>query len=224
MAMAVVGAGLWVAWAAEEMEEVERIQAVSYVNTTLVPGLNLISNPLNNRAEHGNTLGGLFKAGLLPGGSRIFLPGPGGVEVATLEGDGSGGHFWTPAEMETRTLEAGAGFFVELAGAVNWTVTFVGQVAEGVLTNRLPTGLSIKSSIVPQEGSMAVLGFVPMPGDMIYRLETGSGRYRIYTFDDLTLKWLPEEPKFAVGEAFWVRTLVARDWVRTFRLNEGGGE
>lgn len=219
-----MGAGLWGAWAAEEMEEVERIQAVGYVNTSLVPGLNLISNPLNNRAEHGNTLGSLFKAGLLPGGSRIFLPGPEGFEVATLEGDGSGGYFWIPAEMEARTLEAGAGFFVELAGAVNWTVTFVGQVAEGVLTNGLPVGLSIKSSIVPQEGSMAVLGFVPMPGDVIYRLETGSGRYRIYTFDDLTLKWLPEEPAVRVGEAFWVRTMVAREWVRTFRLNGGGGE
>jgi len=222
LAAVFMGAGLWGAWAAEEMEEVERIQAVGYVNTSLVPGLNLISNPLNNRAENGNTLTNLFHPERLRVGTKIFLPGPDGFDVATLETDGIGGRSWTPLEMGMRILEPGEGCFVELAGTENLTVVFVGQIAEGVLTNTLPAGLSIKSSIVPQAGSVAVLGFVPMPGDMIYRLEAGSGRYQIYSFDDLTLEWRPEMPQMRVGEAFWLRTAVGRDWVRSFRLDGGG--
>jgi hypothetical protein len=194
------------------------VNAVGYVNTVLVPGLNLIANPLTNEAEGGNTLDHLFRAAEFPPGSRIYLPGASGFDVATSSSAGTGQRYWEPLELGTRTVEPGDGCFVDLAGTQNLTVTFVGTILQGVLQNHIPAGLSLQSSLVPQAGSSALLQFEPEPGDMIYKLDTASKKYRIFTFDDLTMEWLPSDPEFFVGEAFWLRTEVERDWVREFHV------
>lgn len=200
------------------------VSAVGYVNTVLVPGLNLIANPLNNEAEGGNTLDHLFRAAEFPAGSRIYLPGANGFDVAISSSAGTGQRYWEPSELGTRTVEPGDGCFVDLAGTQNLTVTFVGTILQGVLQNHIPAGLSLQSSLVPQEGSSALLQFDPEPGDMIYKLDTVSKKYRIFTFDDLTTEWLPSDPKLFVGEAFWLRTKVERDWVREFHVTASRAE
>jgi hypothetical protein len=46
------------------------VNAVGYVNTPLVAGFNLVSNPLNNTAANGNTIESLFAG--VPDGTQVY--------------------------------------------------------------------------------------------------------------------------------------------------------
>src|SRR5688500_15579957 len=64
------------------------VNAVGYVNTPLVPGYNLISNPLDNKT--GNDIQNLFKngiqGGVFPLGSTIYYYVPGtGFDFVTWD-------------------------------------------------------------------------------------------------------------------------------------------
>ena len=107
--------------------QVYSVNVVGYVNSTLKPGFNLISNPLNNTATGGNTVGTIFGSAL-PDGSAVYKFVNGGYEAVNAFSDMFG---WdTPGQ----TLVPGEGVFVFLAGSADVTVTFVGDVNQGALS------------------------------------------------------------------------------------------
>jgi hypothetical protein len=109
------------------------------------------------------------------------------------------------------------GFFIS---PVATTLTFVGEVRQGSLTNTLPIGTKVlRTSIVPQAGRVSTdLG---LPGEALDQLFTFNGGFTAYNFDDVDLVWLPSEPTNQVGGAFFYIKApggTQPNWVRNFTV------
>jgi hypothetical protein len=197
--------------ATSQAQAVYSVNAVGYVNTALVKGYNLISNPLDNKATGGNQIKNLF-AGLSPG-SQIFLFDPATAKYDLASVDDFTGEITGP--IADRELKPGEGVFVNAAAA--GTVTFVGEVPAGNLSNPIPKGLSIKSSQVPQAGTATALAFPAGDGDQIFVFDEATQKYKtsIYDFGAWDV-----EPSIDVGEAVFVNSATAKNWTRTFNINQ----
>lgn len=204
-------AALSAAGIATSMAQVYSVNAVGYVNTTLVPGFNLISNPLRNTEAGGNQVQNLFAS--LPDGTTVYLFINGGFQTV-----GKDFGTWEPANLASEELTPGEGAFVRVPQGGNQTVTFVGEVPQGTLRTELPVGFSIVSSQVPQEGTVATLQFPPNDGDTLYFFNETSQGYESVSYDfgeyDKAL------PTLQVGEAFFVRKAAANTWTREFDVND----
>jgi len=194
------------------------VNAVGYVNTTLKPGFNLISNPLT---ASDNSITGLFSA--LPFGTQVskFDSTSGKFTTATYDDITSA---YIPASAAALTVVPGEGVFVKNGGKTDLTVTFVGEVSQGNLSNPIPKGLSIRSSQVPQAGKLSTdLGYKATAGDQASQYNPLTQKFTTFTFDDITNAWIAggvaNEPSFGVGEAFFLKAAVATTWTRTFSVN-----
>jgi hypothetical protein len=209
-------AALSAAGVASSLAQVYSVNAVGYVNTTLVPGFNLISNPLNNTEANGNTIRSLF--GGLPEGSQIYKFTGTKFDIATRD-DLSGSGFDSDA-VANQTVVPGQGVFVRLNPGANQTVTFVGEVPQGNLSLSIPGGFSIISSQVPQAGNIDTqLGFDPAGGDQLYFWTEATQRYLIRTYDADFAEWDGVLPNLDVGEALFIRKNAPGTWNRTFNVN-----
>ena len=206
LAAALTAAGI----ASYAQSNVYSVNVVGYVNVT-VPANQyaLIANPLNST---NNTLGSLIP---IPPPSTTFYKyttGSGYTIYTFDEFDLS----WNPAPVVT--LNPGEGGFIRNPDASPMTITFVGEVLQGSLTNNLPAGYAIRSSKVPQAGPVtSTLGLQPDASDTLYKYVPGSG-YSIYTFDEFDLSWTPSEPSLNVGESFFSFKGAGKDWVRNFTV------
>ncbi len=194
---------------AVKAQTVYSVNVVGYVNVTLAPGFNLIANPLNTT---NNTIGSL-------------LPGiPGLTVYKYISGSYANWSFdeydlvWYPNDKAT--LNPGEGAFVFNPTATNIVVTFVGEVLQGLLTNDIPVGYSIRSSMVPQTGTINdILQLQGEPGDTIYKYKIETKNYESYTFDEFELVWYPDSPVINVGEAFFLnRFTKPTQWIRNFTV------
>lgn len=199
------------------------VNAVGYVNTTLKKGFNLVANPLNAGAD--NTIGTLFKS--LPFGTQVYRFNGTGFDIATYD-DIDGKYISNNAALLTAQILPGEGLFVKNNTATDQTVTFVGEVPQGNLSNPIPKGLSIRSSQVPQDGKITTdLGYPAKPGDQISKFDSTTGKFvGPWSFDDLvgpngswTLQGAANEPSVGVGESVFVRAVAAGTWTRTFNVN-----
>jgi len=214
-------AALSVAGIASSMAQaVYSVNAVGYVNTDLVPGFNLISNPLDNKT--GNTVQNLFGTGLqgtIPNGTTVYTFVNGGFRVAQYDDlDGAFG-----GEAATDVVAPGSGVFVRNVGSTPMRVTFVGEVPQGNLSHPIPVGFSIQASEVPQAGTANALGLVGQPNDQYYGYNEATQSFDFVSlFDDLDNAWNPALPTLAVGEAFMYqsRATAPRAWTRTFSVNQ----
>jgi hypothetical protein len=194
-------------------QTVYSVNAVGYVNVTLVPGFNMVANPLDAGAGL-NTVPNLFSA--MPNGSYVY------------KFDSSAGGYITGAKAFGRwnasatniNLIPGEGAFVKNPTATNIIITFVGEVAQGSLTNPLPSGYALVSSQVPQEDTVDALGYPKANGDKLYLWDQALQTYR--TFSYAFGKWsLPAGvPTVKVGEAFFSKKVNAAPWTRTFSVNQ----
>jgi hypothetical protein len=185
------------------------VNAVGYVNTALVKGYNLISNPLDNKATDGNKVKTLFAS--LPGGSQIFIFNGTSYDSAQVD-EFSGEITGAAANMD---LLPGSGAFVRVDGPA--TITFVGEVPAGSLKNAIPVGFSIKSSQVPQAGTATALSFPAAEGDQIFQFNEAT---QAYTSSTYTFGAWDKDPTIDVGEAIFVRTDAAKSWDRTFDISK----
>jgi hypothetical protein len=199
------------------MAQVYSVNAVGYVNKTLVPGFQLVANPLDAGTGN-NTVGKLFAG--VPVGTTLYKYDGAGFTANSYDPDTVGPQGW---ELPDMTLVPGEGAFVLLPPGANFTVTFVGEVAQGSLSNPLPKGFSIRSSQVPQSGALdQVLKFPIVNGDTIYQYDPAAKGYITSPFDTDTngpQGWEGAAPAPAVGEAFWVNKIAAANWVREFSVN-----
>jgi len=207
-------AALCAAGIATSKAQVYSVNAVGYVNTPLVKGYNLISNPLDNKAANGNQIKSLFAS--LPPGSQIFKFN--GTKYDLAEVDILSGEVTGAAA--TMTVEPGEGVFVNLPAdaPANTTITFVGEVKTGSLTTPVPVGFSIKSSQVPQAGTATALSFPAGEGDQIFIFNEATQKYTTFGYN---LGAWDTDPTIDVGEAFFVNNVSgAKNWTRTFNINQ----
>jgi hypothetical protein len=203
-------------------QAVYSVNAVGYVNTTLKPGFNLISNPLT---AADNTVKSLF--------SNITPAIPNALTVYYFNGTRYLNAAYDDIDLAFKGEAAdvqvppGDGVFVLNPEQTDLTVTFVGEVPQGNLQNPLPAGFSIQASQVPQAGRVSTdLGLPAAQGDTIYKFNTTLKRYENWAFDDLagqngawTQNGQENEPSLAVGEAFFLLKGAAGSWNRTFSVN-----
>jgi hypothetical protein len=202
--------------------QVYSVNAVGYVKVTLKPGFNLVSNPLT---AANNSIAELFKniEGGVPGGLSIFKFS-GGNFLPTVLYDDLDNKF-IPEDTALETVTPGNGVFVFNPGTTDLTLTFVGEVPQGDLSNALPQGFSIKGSQVPQAAKPDAIGMPGTPGDRLFRYIPATRSYQDWLFDDLDNKWIPDPglPVINVGEAFFLfRANTAGTWNRTFSVNTAG--
>jgi hypothetical protein len=217
-------AALGAAGIATSMAQVYSVNAVGYVNTTLLPGYNLISNPLNNTA--GNTIANLFGTGwngTIPPGTFVYYFNPTTDSYVIAQWDDLTGSF-EPPTSGAQVVPPGQGVFVLVGGTANATVTFVGEVPQGTASNtQIPQGFSIIASTVPAGGPINApapgLNFPAVDGDTVYEWNATTDSYVINTFDSLVGGWSPSVPNIDVGEAFWVNKVAATPWNRNFSVN-----
>jgi hypothetical protein len=212
-------AALSAAGIATSMAQVYSVNAVGYVNTTLVPGFNLISNPLN---AADNSVSALFRGGIsgaIPNNFTVYVFENGNFSQATYDDIAEA---FLPPENAAKTITPGNGAFVRVPGTTPITVTFVGEVPQGApLRNPLPAGFSIKASQVPQEGTADALGLQGAQGDSAFLFnETTQAYEATSSYDDIVLEWIPPLKPLAVGEAFFLFKRAAGEWTRTFSVNQ----
>jgi len=203
---------------ATSMAQVYSVNAVGYVNVNLDSGFNLVSNPLN---AADNTVGNLFKniTPSIPGGLKIFVFDNSTGAFITAQWDDIDSAF-IPASVAAISVAPGNGVFVYNPGTPQLKLTFVGEVAQGNLSNPLPKGFSIKASQVPQAAKPDAIGLPGQPGDKVFRYNKTTRAYNSYVFDDIDNTWLPALPVIDVGEAFFLyRAQAAGTWTRTFSVN-----
>lgn len=216
LSAAVLAAGI----AASMAQSVYSINAVGYVNLTILSGYNLISNPLNGTNNSINTI-----MPTCPDGSVVLRwnnASQGFYQAETYLGG-----VWydsTFVNPSTTVINPGEGFFFQNNGS-SATLTFVGEVPQGNLTNRVSANYGFLASQVPQSGTLTSLGFPGQDGMTYNGWNAGSQGYnQAYTF----LGGLWYEPGFAnaadpvpaVGEGFLITNPgSAVNWTRTFSVN-----
>ena len=221
-------AALSVAGIATSMAQaVYSVNAVGYVNTDLVPGFNLISNPLDNKAAGGNTIRNLFTTGIqgtIPNAFTVyhFNPVTDNFE-STAYDDIDQAFTGAAANVE---IKPGTGVFVFVPqSAGNKRVTFVGEVPQNAESNiTVPQGFSIKGSTVPIAGPVTSMNFPAAQGDTIYEWDKAAQAYVSASYDDLDGTWVrngqPAVPVIDVGEGFFVFKTAQAAWTRNFTVNQ----
>jgi hypothetical protein len=205
----IAAAALAVSVASSMAQAVHSQNVVGYVNIPAPANQYiLMANQLNTT---NNTIGSLLPS--VPAGTILQKFSGGYTAYVFDEFDLS----WTPDA--NGTLNPGEGAFFRSPSAT--TLTFVGEVRQGNLTNTLPIGAyAIRASIVPQAGPVSTT--LGLPGEAGDILQTFSGGYTAYVFDEFDLSWTPSEPNISVGQAFFYRKANAStqgNWVRNFTVN-----
>jgi len=211
-------AALGVAGVASSMAQgtVFSVNAVGYVNTTVPKGFSLIANPLNNTTD--NSIAGLFKNGIqgtIPPGFAIYkFTGTGFAFTSWNDFDLE----FQPTSVAAQTVVPGEGVFVKNPNAAPVTITFVGEVMQGSLKNAYPKGLSIRSSQVPQAGTIEALGFKPAENDQLYTYNSATQQYALNTYSFGA--WEKALTTLNVGDAVFIKAFVGGSWDRTFTVNQ----
>jgi hypothetical protein len=206
---ALVCAAVFAAGIVSSMAQVYSLNVVGYYNVT-IPGSaqQMIANQLNTT---NNTLAALIPAPPVNSQFYKYTTGTGYTLYQFDEFD----NVWLP--NGNVTLNPGEGGFFRNPNAGPLTLTFVGEVMQGSLTNPIPAGYSIRSSMVPQAGDVNALGFPAVPNDQIFRY-VNPGGFQLFQFDEFDNAWLPSVPNANVGESFFVNKVGAANWVRNFTV------
>jgi hypothetical protein len=195
------------------------LNVVGYYNVPLITGWNLLANHFIQTNYNANFVLGYS----VPDGSLLYRFNP-----VTQNYYDAGTYFadlgWYPLSGDTNdpvlNLPPGEGFFIWTP--TNWTATFVGEVAQGVLINPLLANYSLKASMVPQAGLLQTdLLFPPFAGDQVWRWVRPG--FSPYAYDNLDGGWVPSEPSVAVGEGFFLyrspdQATTNHWWVRNFTV------
>jgi hypothetical protein len=198
---ALVFTALLSAASAFAQSNVYSVNVVGYTTITAPPGFSIIANQLDAT----NTVGALIPTP--PDGTILYKYTTAFVGNSYFFG-------WSDPEMTLNPGEA-AFFYNPLQTA--YTMTFAGEVRQGNLTNDVPSGFSLLSSIVPQSGAVdADLGLPVGDGDIVYFYRGGQFVGYSYFFG-----W-PDPanpPAPAVGEGFMLyRAGASTEWTRNFTV------
>ena len=189
-------------------QSVYSVNAVGYVNRNFGTNFNLMSNPLNGTNNNLSTI-----LPILPDGAQILTWNAAlqSFNDANVYFEGFG---WVP----DAPLPPGQGAFLFMPSAA--TVTFVGDVPQGNLTNSIPSNFSLISHIVPQSIGVEAAGLPSQDGDQILFWNQPAQQFADANVYFGGFGWVPSDPAPQVGEAFfYFNTSTLRQWGRTFTVN-----
>jgi hypothetical protein len=100
------------------------------------------------------------------------------------------------------------------------TITLEGEVMTGWLTNCYPAGYALRSSQVPQAGTLDDLGLTGAlsPGDGVLLWNVTTQRWSAFQFCGAANGWIPAVPSIAVAESFFIVSANGGEWVWHFSV------
>jgi hypothetical protein len=110
----------------------------------------------------------------------------------------------------------GTGIMLKNTAATPITVTFVGDVMEGSLTNSYGGGYSPRGPLVPQAGGLTTVHNFTQAGDKVYTWNPGWPVPNEYLGG--TDGWENGEPVVAVGDAVMISSTAGGSWIRNFTV------
>jgi hypothetical protein len=198
----------------QAQSNVYSINVVGYVNVVCSNGYTLVNTPLV-RTDGNYSITNMLDAYIPAANQVLIFNGSGYTTYTKDEFDAT----WDGPGVQ---LPNGKGYFIRNVSAAPFTITYVGEVPQGNLTNSLPAGYSLVGSKVPQAGFVEDLGINPGAGDQVLRFVNGS--FRTYANDEFDNTWdngadPAKGPSVAVGEGFFYRNLAnTATWVRNFTI------
>jgi hypothetical protein len=215
------------------------LNAVGYINVTIYPGFNMVTCPLITSPD--NTVATVLNNsnGALTGDVVFFWNASSSIYTSdSARSIGTGKTQTTNASgwiSGTNLAAPGVGFWVESVATSNTTLTFVGTVPSGLITNALVTGFNLVGSAVPMSGDIVTNSLAALTnyniGDVVYVWNASNATYATYTSVASTSKaansgtyhtnWTslgdPVVPN--VGEGFWYEGLSSTvNWVENFSV------
>jgi hypothetical protein len=220
---------------ASAMAQVYSLNAVGYINVDIPTGFSIIADQLYlTNQQTAQSIDAVFGQTLLNGGASTADPYVncivypyttayvGALIVEQVNGTPA---FWNnPAEAQGTSFNPGQACFIYNPGA-DFTMTFVGQVPQGSVTNQLQQGFNLISSIIPQTGAIDTdLGLVPGVNDIAYTYVSGHGYNTVNIYESTGGPgfWSGGfSPTNTVGLGFFYYSASAtpNKWVRTFTIN-----
>jgi hypothetical protein len=195
------------------------VNAVGYVNKTVQSGYNLIANPLNGT---NNLLSTIIPTA--PDGSAVIKWDAVAQQFAQADSYLAGTWYDASFNPSTTVINPGEAFFFQNNSGAAATLTFVGEVPQGSLTNRIGANYGFYSSIVPQSAGLTALGFPGQDG-MAYNGWDVAAQQYAQAYSYLAGSWYdpsfnPADPAPAVAEGFLITNPGgAVLWTRTFSVN-----
>jgi hypothetical protein len=200
------------------------LNAVGYINVTLSPGFNIISCPLivtdpSGAADNSisNLLGvntnGQWKKWQIYGWNGAYIN-----ESGTAGGWVAGG---------TQTLNPGQAAWINNPSNATYTVTFVGTVPTGAITNPINPGFNLISSVVPASGDIVtnpIMNFTntPTKKDQVYTYNPLTLTYTTYSAAGNPATWnATGDPVLpSVGGGFWYDNVgsTTNNWVENYSV------
>jgi hypothetical protein len=192
---------------------------VGYVNVNLTNGFNFVANQLDSDGSGtNNTLLTCFGTNNLPNATRAWVFVDGGWQ-SVLYVASSGKWLGNSTNAVNAALNPGGGIMVQITTPypTNATVTFVGNVLQGAITNAVPAGFQVIATPFPISGVIDTnFGYIPSKGDRIYTwnsaIQNYSGTTPLYT----GTKWLPAEPTITVGQPMFLLAASNNVWGLNF--------
>jgi hypothetical protein len=222
---------------ASSMAQVYSLNAVGYINVAIPTGFSIIADQLYaTNQQTAQSIDAIFAPTLLNGGATtpdpyagcILFPYTtayvGALIVEQLAGQAP---FWnSPTEAAGTSFNPGQACFIYNPGAP-FTMTFVGQVPQGTVTNTLLQGFNLVSSIVPQTGAIDTdLGITPGVGDIAFTYVSGVGYNQANIFESTGGPGFWSAPGQAsptntvgLGFFYYSASATPNNWVRTFNIN-----
>ena len=203
-----IGAALGLAVGSASADTVFSSNVVGYVNLDLVPGWNMIANPLDAGV---NTLEALLQG--MPDGTAV-MKFQNGAFTALSSYDELVEEWGVNYE-----INPGEGFFINVPEAC--TVTFVGEVKAGTHSVAIPAGWSMVGSPTPVAGTLDEIGLVaPVVEDGDYVIAwnpVAQGYNPANSYDELFEEWGFDQT-VDVGGALFINKASASTWTRTFDI------
>jgi hypothetical protein len=225
---------------ASAMAQVYSLNAVGYINVDVPHGFSIIADQLYlTNQQTAQSVDAVFAPTLLNGGATtpdpyvgcILYPyasypnALGYVGAILVQQNAGSPPFWSSsAEAQGTSFNPGQACFIYNPGS-DFTMTFVGQVPQGTVTNTLQRGFNLISSIIPQTGAIDTdLGLTPGVGDIAFTYVSGQGYNLIdlYQTSGSSQFWSAlHSPTNTVGLGFFYYSISAtpNQWVRTFTIN-----
>ena len=182
------------------------LNIVGYVNYSQASGFRIISNPLN---QTNNDVQYVFPNAASYPGLAVYKFNGVLYDQSAYDPDAGG---WTAP----LALNPGDGAWLQVPVGPNYTNTYVGEVVLDS-TNPIPTGFSLKGSVVPQAALLqTTLGIPLQNSDAVYFFN--GVLYDIFAIDPDAGGWTPAEPTNIIAGGFWVQNNsgVPKQWIRHF--------
>jgi hypothetical protein len=181
---------------------VSSVNVIGYASVALPPGFSLIANPFDSGS---NTVGHLITN--WPDGTTLNKYDARLLRLT--ENELKDGKWTNPSEQ---LLQGEGAIFFNPTDDYR-SHSFVGEVAQGEMTTPIPSGFSLRGSLVPKPGNLYEdLQFPISEGDVIHIFDRDRQKYVLYPFENG--QWTAGAPILGIGESFWVAKAEPGNWIK----------